>query len=97
MKSKLKIGMSDRLKRPPPGHETLERLKRWPGLKRRIMEDSVMIWCGEHQGYWRENGTGYVRRGPTGILQAWVLPLADALRKTRHCGPEKQIEFHSLF
>ena len=88
----------DRFKTPPPGIETLERLKRWPSLKRRVMQDAVKIYSGEHGGFWREGARGYTDRdGITKGLSAWVLPLEDALKETIHCGPEKRIEFHSLF
>lgn len=82
-----------RYKTPKPGIETLERLKRWPGLKRRVLQDAVHIYSGEHRAYWRESGHGYT----TALAESWTLPLEEAIRQTSHCDPSKKIEFHSLF
>lgn len=81
-----------RFRRPAPGHETLERLLRWPALRRGLL-DAVHLWSGEHLAYWRENGCGYTD-GPKG-RGTWTID--EALKLVRHCGPEKQIELHSLF
>jgi hypothetical protein len=70
----------------------LERLKRWPGLARELTLP-VYIYSGEHRGYWREKGNGYV---PT-IKGAGMWEIDEALKLTRHCGPEKLITFESLF
>jgi len=85
---------NDRLRRPDPGNETLERLKRWPSLRRNLLPEGVCIWSGEHRAYWRQGGRGYVAFYDRRI---GVWSLDEALKLTRHCGPEKKIEFHSLF
>lgn len=99
MSAKRKPVPVERLKTPRYGHETLERLKRWPQLAEKLRDRYVMIWSGEHRGYWREGGCGYVDSIgiKAGIANAETLTIEAALAKTRHCGPEKQIEFHSLF
>ena len=52
-------------------------------------ERPVRIWSREHGAYWRPNGNGYTQN------PAWAgtWPLSSAWRATRHCGPEKRIEF----
>lgn len=54
-----------------------------------FIRHNVLIWSDEHHAYWRPGGNGY-----TAIrAKAWVLPFEDAYLRTRHCGPEKRIEF----
>jgi hypothetical protein len=49
----------------------------------------VRIWSGEHGAYWRAGGSGYVACA----CGAGLYSLADAYRRTKHCGPEKRIAF----
>lgn len=73
----------------PKDYETLERVKRWPGLLKRFTH--VCVFSVEHQAFWREQGAGYtVNPG-----DAWILPFAMAFGKTRHCGKEKGIRFYN--
>ena len=54
--------------------------------------DAVYIWSDEHNAYWRHGGSGYTCRiGGAGIFSS-----EDALKKTKHCGDEKQIEFEEV-
>lgn len=67
--------------------ETLERIKRWPQLKKRF--PLVRIYSAEWQAYWRGTGQGY-----TDCKDASdVMSIDDALKKTHHCGPEKRIQY----
>lgn len=50
----------------------------------------VYIWSHEHNAYWRANGSGYTCRVTDGL---GVYDFEDAFERTRHCGPEKMIEF----
>ena len=47
----------------------------------------VRIWSNEHRAYWRPNGCGYT----TEPEMAGMFDAEDAVERTRHCGPEKQI------
>lgn len=79
------------LKRPDEGRESLERLMRWPGLRRHI-GDTVRIYSREHNAYWRQNACGYtIQRDEAGIYT-----LDDAIARTRHCGPEKRIQYERV-
>lgn len=49
----------------------------------------VFIWSREHSAFWRENARGYT----TYTNDAGVYDFADAYEHTKHCGPEKKIEF----
>lgn len=49
----------------------------------------VRIYSGEHFTWWRKDGAGYA----THVGEAGTWSLEDAFAATRHCGPEKQIEF----
>ncbi len=80
-----------RLKKQRDGIETLERLKRWPGLRKNVQEDRVFIYSGEYGAYWREGGYGF-----TEGHERWVLSLDEALAQTSSCCPQKKIEFHSV-
>jgi hypothetical protein len=83
--------LSCRLEKQKAGVETLERLKRWPGVRKNVQENQISIYSREHGAYWREGGFGYTEGN-----EKWVLTLDEALSHTLHCGPEKQIEFHSV-
>jgi hypothetical protein len=67
--------------------ETRERLKRWPSLFHRF--GAVRIYSAEHRAYWRGSGSGYTENP----LESNVMCLSDAFNKTRHCGPEKRIQY----
>jgi len=54
--------------------------------------DLVVIWSGEHHAYWRPEGRGYT----TQLLGAGIYTRADAIRRTAHCGPEKEVEIAAL-
>ncbi len=47
----------------------------------------VRIWSKEHQAYWRPESHGYT----TETHDAGRYEAEDALARTEHCGPEKQI------
>ena len=67
--------------------ETLERLKRWPGLFKRFQK--VRIFSAEWGYFWRGNGIGYTSNPE----ESDVKTIEDAFKQTRHCGPEKRIQF----
>lgn len=52
---------------------------------------NVLIWSGEHRAYWGSDGCGYYDRAQVGIYE-----FEDAHRRTRHCGPEKQIAYERI-
>lgn len=56
----------------------------------RFANPIVLIYSGEHRAYWRPNGEGYTT--DRDCAGRWWLQ--DAIEQTRHCGPEKRIEFH---
>lgn len=72
------------------------------GIKRRGLVDwkarekwlgrHVFIYSSEHHAYWRSNGNGYV----CDIEGAGHYLFEDAWDRTKHCGPEKRIEFHTI-
>lgn len=70
---------TDRIKLEAVTPETLERAGEVP----------FRIWSAEHGAYWRSGGSGYVACP----CAAGLFTLADAYRQTKHCGPEKRIEF----
>lgn len=47
------------------------------------------IWSGEHMMWWRPGRSGYT----TGLDQAGIYTFAEAWAATKHCGPEKQIQY----
>lgn len=67
--------------------ETLERIKRWPNLINRFPK--VRIYSAEHQAFWRGMGRGYTLNPEESEI--WFC--RDAVQKTRHCGPEKRIQY----
>ena len=67
--------------------ETLERIKRWPQLVKRF--PYVRIFSAEHGAFWRGEGNGYTEFASESKI--WLCK--DAVARTRHCGPEKQIQF----
>lgn len=72
----------------PDGLETLERVKRWPTLVKRYK--AVRIFSGEHGLFWRTASGGGYTSDPA---DAEVMSCETALQHTRHCGPEKRIQF----
>ena len=70
--------------------ETLERIKRWPHLIERF--PCVRIYSAEHNAFWRGIGNGYT----DDINASAVWHCQEAVRRTRHCGPEKQIQYVSV-
>lgn len=67
--------------------ETLERIRRWPGLKNRFR--LVRIYSAEWGAYWRGTGQGYTQNPEDSA----ILGIEEAYKKTRHCGPEKRIQY----
>ncbi len=67
--------------------ETLERVLRWPSLLKRFPR--VRIYSAEHHAYWRGTGQGYTDSPDAST----VMDIEEALKMTRHCGPEKRIRF----
>ena len=67
--------------------ETLERIKRWPSLMNRFPR--VRIYSAEHQAFWRGTGQGYTENP----LESELWFIKDAFTRTKHCGPEKRIQF----
>ena len=67
--------------------ETLERIKRWPFLVVRFPR--VRIYSAEHGAFWRGKGNGYTENAN----ESDVIDISDAMARTCHCGPEKQIQF----
>jgi hypothetical protein len=78
-----------RLKKRKDGSETVERLKRWPSLAEKFKGKFVYIVSAQWGAYWRQNGSGYTDEKQN----AGLYSIEDALRHTRHCGPEKRIVF----
>jgi hypothetical protein len=74
-----------------PGRETLARILRWPHLAAPLAGKTVRIYSGEHGGWWREHGAGYTEHE----CDAGLYTFEDALARTRHCGPEKWIVYHT--
>ena len=70
--------------------ETLERIKRWPSLMSRF--DTVRIYSAEHGTYWRGTGQGYT----TEPNESNVWEIEEAYNRTKHCCPQKQIQFVSV-
>jgi hypothetical protein len=49
----------------------------------------VWIWSAEHRAWWGSGRCGYF----TNLSSAGVYNFAEAYDATKHCGPEKRIEF----
>ena len=67
--------------------ETLERIKRWPNLATRFQK--VRIYSGQWKAFWRGKGCGYTYFPE----ESDILDIDVAVAQTRHCGPEKQIQY----
>lgn len=52
----------------------------------------VHIWSDQWGSYWRPDGSGYTRN----INEAGIYTLDDAIRRSGHCGPEKQIVYRFI-
>lgn len=52
----------------------------------------VAIYSGQHRAWWRWGACGYT----DDINQAGEWKFEDAYDRTKHCGPEKRIEFISM-
>jgi len=50
------------------------------------------IYSKEWHRYWRANGNGYTDK----VEEAGVYTLAEAIKWTHHCGPEKKIEYRFI-
>ena len=50
---------------------------------------TVVIWSGEHNGFWRPSGMGYT----SDLMQAGRFPFEDAFKRTAGAGPEKKLKF----
>ena len=57
------------------------------GLIAEPSKKQVYIFSDEHNAYWRPNGAGYTLDG----IDAGIYDKDEAIRKTKHCGPEKRI------
>lgn len=70
------------------------------GIKRRGLENwkardwwsrqNVFIWSREHGAWWRPNAEGYTSK----LEEAWVVDFPTAYDYTKHCGPEKRIDYY---
>jgi len=67
---------------------TLERVKRSPRMVDYLSRKLVRIWSGEHMAYWGPRNSGYFDLAGAGFYDG-----DDAYLTTKHCGPEKKIEF----
>lgn len=75
--------------RTPETRETLERFLCWPTLLQKWKNKKVLIWSGQWQLYWRSNKCGYT----CSPFEAGIYDFDEAFFATKHCGPEKRIEF----
>ncbi len=69
------------------GRETLERINRWPSLMKRFKH--VRIYSAQWSAFWRGTGQGYT----SDSAESAVWAIEEAFECTRHCGPEKKIQF----
>jgi len=49
----------------------------------------VRIWSNEHGAFWRPEAARYT----SDENQAWVIDFPTAYDATKHCGPEKKINY----
>ena len=75
------------IKRTLTGLKRKGTLNKWRDEKGELY---VRIYYGECRLYWRDNSSGYT----DSILAAGIYKLKNAIAATRHCGPEKKIEYH---
>jgi len=57
-----------------------------------LVGEKVYIWSREHRMYWRPGAAGYTKD----TAAAGVYDFEDAYKRTKHCGPEKMIEYHRV-
>lgn len=50
---------------------------------------NVRVWTQEHGAWWRPDAQGYTDDDN----QAWILDFPTAYERTKHCGPEKKINY----
>lgn len=74
----------------PQRAEKLERVLRYPGVRRKWQGRTVHIWSGQWDAYWRPKGAGYT----TETAEAGRWDIEEAIKLSQHCGPEKQIQFY---
>lgn len=71
--------------------ETIE-LRNWRAMMQKMVDNhpdaQVRIYSGQWSCYWAPNGEGYADKENAGIYD-----IADAWRRTSHCGLEKKISF----
>ncbi len=80
----------NRLRRPKSlRKETLERMKAYPGLRKKWSDQWVFIWSAEHNAFWRSNCCGYT----TNQSDAGIYLFSKAYENTSHCDFSKRIEF----
>ncbi|MCP4493157.1 MAG: hypothetical protein GY820_38535 [Gammaproteobacteria bacterium] len=68
---------------------TQQHIKRHSEKMKRF--DKVMIWSNQWGAWWRQSG-GYT----DDIEQAGVFEIADAWKRSGHCGPEKRITYQEV-
>lgn len=68
---------------------SLEQVKKNHAIQATLLGKSVRVYSNEHFMYWRPAAAGYTPDG----LEAGVWQFEDAFRMTKHCSPQKQIEF----
>lgn len=68
---------------------SLEQIKEDYTIIDALKGKSVRIWSGEWEAYWRPAAHGYTPDG----LKAGVWEFQSAYDITKHCGPEKKIEY----
>jgi hypothetical protein len=52
----------------------------------------VRIWSQEHCAWWRPEAQGYTDKD----AEAWVVDFPTAYDHTKHCGPEKKINYYAV-
>ena len=73
---------------------SLEQAQNDPNLRAAWAGKLVFIWSHEHNAYWRAEGKGYTVRMTGG--GPGVFDFNNAFERTRHCGPEKGVEFEEI-
>jgi len=70
---------------------TLEQT-RIPYFRKPFENKYVYIWSNQWKAYWRPRGAGYTDNESS----AGIFKFKDALNRSGHCGPEKQIQYHKV-
>lgn len=68
-------------------HVMSDMLMKSQTLSELAASSKALIWSGQWNMYWRDNGSGYC----ASAADAGVYDLADALKRVAGCGPEKHI------